>query len=86
MKATKTIKDEVVAGQYHALVQMENSAAKLVVEMALEAFASSLEEVQKLERALKAGDYTTIAKAAAAAQAAQDAEGGGDNDAEPEAS
>ena len=32
--------------------------------------ASSLEEVQRLERALKAGDYETIAKAAAAAQAA----------------
>ena len=27
--------------------------------------ASSLEEVQKLEKALKAGDYATIAKAAA---------------------
>ena len=38
--------------------------------------ASSLEEVQKLERALKAGDYATIAKAAEAAKAAQAADAG----------
>jgi hypothetical protein len=41
--------------------------------------ASSLEEVQKLEAALKAGNYDLIAKAAEAAKAAQD--GGGDAEA-----
>lgn len=43
--------------------------------------ASSLEEVQKLEAALKAGNYDLIAKAAEAAKAAQDGHGGGDAEA-----
>ena len=39
--------------------------------------AASLEEVQRLERALKAGNYDIIAKAAAEAEAKAGAEGGG---------
>lgn len=71
--AGETIAAEAQSGATTAPRAAPTEEQVAQIRLAISA-ASSLEEVQKLERALQAGNYELIAKAAAAAQAAQDAE------------